>query len=103
VMVSSRMRNFNSAFAWSRKSPVRFAMFVHLSALITASSTRRISMKFDIWNSYEKSVEKFQIWLKSVENIGRFTRSRKYVLFLPAALNRHKNSLSECYDMRPLG
>ena len=78
-------------------------MFVHLFALIIAASTRRISLKFDIWNSYEKSVEKFQILLKSVENIDRFTRRRKYVLFLPAALNHHKNSLSECCGIRRLG
>ena len=77
-----------------RKSHVRFAMFVHLSAIITAASTRRISVKFGIWNFNEKSVEKFQILLKSVKNIGRFTRRCKYVLFF--------FSLRRCFAIKPL-
>jgi len=32
----------------------------------------------------EKSADKFQIWLKSAKMWGNFTRSRKYILVLPA-------------------
>jgi hypothetical protein len=47
-----------------------------------------------------------QIWLKLGKNIGHFTWIPKYVLLLPATLNRHKRSffglkcLSGCYDSR---
>ena len=52
------------------KSSVRFAMFVHLSARITAASTRRISMKFDIWNSHEKVCREIANFVKNRSKIS---------------------------------
>jgi hypothetical protein len=54
------------------------------SAGISAASSVRISVKFDIADFYENLSRKFQVWLKSGKNIGHFA------LFLQAKLNHHK-------------
>jgi hypothetical protein len=61
------------AFAQSRKSLVSFAVSVRPSATISTTPTVRISVKVTIGDFYEKSVEKLEIWLKSVRTIGHWT------------------------------
>jgi hypothetical protein len=65
---------FLGAFAQIAKI---FVMSVRLSVRISAASTGRIFVKFDI-GDLRKSVGKLHIWLKLDENI-EVTRRRKYV------------------------
>ena len=79
------------AFSESRKSPIAFVMYVRLSSLSAQLFTGRISVKFILRALCAQSVEKPQIWSKSVKNMGHFTRKPKNVLLLPVTLNRLKS------------
>ena len=54
------------------------------------------------WRLLWKSVARIQIWLKSSESIGHFTRKLKYVLLLPATLDRRKSALIDWNYIRLL-
>jgi hypothetical protein len=70
-----------------------FVMFTSLS-VCTCESVPHFSMKFYIGNFYEH-VKKFQIWLKKSKIKGHVACRVKYVLLLPATLNRYSRALSE--------
>ena len=95
------------AFAYSRKAPITFVVSVRLPVClsvrlpkcINAAPTGRISVKFD-------SGTFIKIWLKSGKKCQHITWRHKYVLFLPATLNRHERAIfvrnaNRLYFVRP--
>jgi hypothetical protein len=79
----------------SVRPPVCLCLSVCLSACIHMAPTRWTSVKFDIWDFLQKSVEKVQFLLKLGKNIEHFTWKPKHVLLLLVTLHHHKSALFE--------
>ena len=95
--------------AWSHRREKRFR-HISPSVPLFACLSERLSLDRFPWKfilqrflTIRRYVENILIWFKAGKNIGQFTSRFKYVLLLPAKLNRHKSPLFDWNGIRLLG
>jgi hypothetical protein len=80
--------SFPCAFALSRKLPIILAMSVHSPVFLSVCpniyqrGSRWMDLREISYWEFLRRLVKFQIWLKSGQNISHFTWRPKYVLLM---------------------